>query len=56
MAEKPLDGKKREALIAEAVSLHRAQQDALSELDDESRKKLKKLAEKMMPKPPEKKS
>ena len=56
MAEKPLDGKKRETLIAEAVSLHRAQQDALSELDDESRKKLKKLAEKMMPKPPEKKS
>ena len=56
IAEKPLEGKSRKALIAEAVFLHRAQQDALSELDDESRKKLKKMAEKMMPKPPGKNS
>ncbi|MBO88638.1 MAG: hypothetical protein CMP14_03880 [Rickettsiales bacterium] len=56
IAEKSREGKSRKALIAEAVFLHRAQQDALSELDDESRKKLKKMAEKMMPKPPGKNS
>jgi len=54
--DKPGEGKTRKALIAEAVSLHRAQQDVLSELDDESRERLKKMAEKLMPKPPEKKS
>ena len=46
----------RKALIEEAVSLHRSQQGVLSELDEESRQKLQKLAEKMMPKPPEKNS
>tara|TARA_B100000676_G_C18077037_1_gene848355 strand:+ start:1204 stop:1497 length:294 start_codon:yes stop_codon:yes gene_type:complete len=56
IAEKTREGKSRKALIAEAVFLHRAQQDALSELDDESRKKLKKMAEKMLPKPPEENS
>ena len=41
----------RQALIAEAVSLHRSKQDVLSELDDESRKKLSAMAEKIMPVP-----
>ena len=56
IAEKSRKGKSRKALIAEAVFLHRTQQDALSELDDESRKKLRKMAEKMLPKPPGKNS
>ena len=56
VAEESGEGKPAESLIAEAVSLHRSQQGVLSELDEESRQKLQKLAEKMMPKPPEKNS
>ena len=41
----------REALIAEAVSLHRQNQDVLSELDDTSRKKLKSMAHSMFSTP-----
>ena len=56
VAEETGEGRTRKALIEEAVSLHRSQQGVLSELDEESRQKLQKLAEKMMPKPPEKNS
>ncbi len=56
VAEESGEERTRKALIAEAVSLHRLQQGVLSELDEESRQKLQKLAEKMMPKPPEKNS
>lgn len=46
----------RKALIAEAVSLHRKRQDVLSELDDASREKLTKMAQRMLPAPdPDKK-
>ena len=56
VAEETGEGRTRKALIEEAVSLHRSQQGVLSELDEESRQKLQKLAEKMMPKPPDKNS
>ena len=56
VAEESGEGRTRKALIEEAVSLHRSQQGVLSELDEESRQKLQKLAEKMMPKPPNKNS
>jgi len=46
----------RKALIAEAVSLHRKRQDALSALDEASREKLMLMAQRMLPAPePEKK-
>ena len=46
----------RKALIAEAVSLHRKRQDALSALDEASREKLTLMAQRMLPAPePEKK-
>lgn len=44
----------RQALIAKAVSLHRSKQDVLADLDDESRRKLSKMAETMMPVPGDK--
>ena len=55
-AEETGEGRTRKALIEEAGSLHRSQLGVRSELDEESRQKLQKLAEKMMPKPPEKNS
>ena len=41
----------RKALIAKAISLHRQRQDALSELDEESRNKLSIMARRMLPAP-----
>lgn len=41
----------RKDLIANAVSLHRSRQEVLSELDEESRRKLSEMAQTMMPVP-----
>ncbi len=41
----------RQQLIEDAVSVHRAQQEVLSELDEESREKLTAMAETVMPPP-----
>jgi hypothetical protein len=40
----------RQKLIAEALSTHRKKQSVLSDLDDETRRKLAATAEKLLPK------
>jgi len=46
--KKKTNQQRRKALIKEAVSLHRKHQDALSELDDVSRKKLSVIAKRVL--------